>query len=142
MTARTRPTDALGRRGLFAGLDVGGHLLELGGADTKAGGALGGGQGLGRGLAVFRGALRTAPVARLRMVVARRQRAGDARAIGAAWRRGADSGTFDGAGEACAVGANDGGGGLRLLGEERHGGEQNREEDGCSHSGVPFCELG
>ena len=123
----TRTTDAPGRRRFFAGLDVSGHLLQLGGTGAKARGTLGGGQRLRRGLTVFRGTGPSTPVTGLG-VVTRRQGSGHARAIGAIG--GADRRL---GGLRCRR--------LRLLGKDRHGGEQEGcKEEGCSHGGVPFCK--
>ena len=119
--------DAFGRRRFFAGLDVRGHLLQLGGTGTEARGALGGGQRLRHGLAIFHGTGPSTPVTGLG-VVTRRHGSGHARAIGAIG--GADRRL---GGLRCRR--------LRLLGKGRHGGEQEGcKEEGCSHGGVPFCK--
>ena len=148
-------TDAFGRRRFFAGLDVRGHLLQLGGTGTEARGALGGGQRLRHGLAIFHGTGPSTPVTGLG-VVTRRHGSGHARAIGAIDRHGAavPPGALGrhgvapahrtGLGHASAIWAVGGTdcrcGGLCLLGKGRHGGKQEgRKEEGCSHGGIPFC---
>ncbi len=152
----TRTTDAPGRRRFFAGLDVRGHLLQLGGTGTEARGALGGGQRLRHGLAIFHGTGPSTPVTGLG-VVTRRHGSGHARAIGAIDRHGAavPPGALGrhgvapahrtGLGHASAIWAVGGTdcrcGGLCLLGKGRHGGKQEgRKEEGCSHGGIPFCK--
>ena len=149
-------TDAFGRRRFFAGLDVRGHLLQLGGTGTEARGALGGGQRLRHGLAIFHGTGPSTPVTGLG-VVTRRHGSGHARAIGAIDRHGAavPPGALGrhgvapahrtGLGHASAIWAVGGTdcrcGGLCLLGKGRHGGEQEGcKEEGCSHGGIPFCK--
>lgn len=145
----TGTADTFGRRGLIAGLDVGGPLLQLGGTGAEARGALGGGQ-LGRGLTIHCGTGPSTPVAGFG-VVTRRQRSGHARPIGTICRHGAAVAHGAGSGHARPIGAIGGTdhrigglwrGRLRLLGEDRRAGEQEgRKEEGCSHGGIPFCKI-